>query len=276
MRGKHASKPIEDVVAEAEELVADGAKELVIVAQDTTFYGMDIYGKPRLDELLRRLEQVDGVRWIRLMYFYPMYITDELLDVIAASEKILPYIDIPLQHIDDDVLRRMRRATTRDKTEQLLDRLRARIPESRSADDAHRRLSRRDGRAIRPAAGVRPAAEVRAAGGVRLQPRADHAVRRDGRPVAGGGPPRPPRPAFGGAAGGGLRLEPGPGRAADGRDSRRPGARPSRRPSSAAPMPTLPRWTARPMSSGEGLAAGQIVSCEIVAAKGYDLIGVAN
>ena len=128
MRGKHASKPIEEVVAEAEELVAEGAKELIIVAQDTTFYGMDIYGKPRLDELLRQLEQIEGVHWIRLMYFYPMYITDELLDVIAGSEKILPYIDIPLQHIDDDVLRRMKRATTRDKTEALLDRLRERIP----------------------------------------------------------------------------------------------------------------------------------------------------
>ncbi len=128
MRGKHASKPIEEVVAEAEELVADGAKELVVVAQDTTFYGMDIYGKPRLDDLLRQLEQVAGLEWIRLMYFYPMYISDELLDVIAGSRKILPYIDIPLQHIDDDMLRRMRRATTREKTELLLDRLRARIP----------------------------------------------------------------------------------------------------------------------------------------------------
>ena len=128
MRGKHASKPIEDVVAEAEELVADGARELVVVAQDTTFYGKDIYGKPRLDDLLKRLEQIQGLSWIRLMYFYPMYISDELLAVIAGSRKILPYIDIPLQHIDDDVLRRMRRATTRDKTEALLDRLRARIP----------------------------------------------------------------------------------------------------------------------------------------------------
>ncbi len=154
-----------------------GAKELVIVAQDTTFYGMDIYGKPRLDELLRRLNEVEDVRWIRLMYFYPMYITDELLDVIAASEKILPYIDIPLQHIDDDVLRRMRRATTRDKTERLLDRLRARIPEPCPADDAHCRVSRRDRGAIRAIAGIRPAAEVRAARRVRLQPRADHALR---------------------------------------------------------------------------------------------------
>ena len=128
MRGKHASKPIEDVVAEAKELVADGAGELIVVAQDTTFYGIDIYGKPRLDDLLRQLEQIEGLQWIRLMYFYPMYVTDELLGVIAGSDKILPYIDIPLQHIDDDVLRRMRRATTRDKTEALLDRLRDRIP----------------------------------------------------------------------------------------------------------------------------------------------------
>ena len=129
MRGKHASKPIEAVVAEAEELVADGAKELVVVAQDTTFYGRDIYRQPRLDDLLRQLERIQGLQWIRLMYFYPMYITDELLDVIAGSGKILPYIDIPLQHIDDDMLRRMRRATTREKTELLLDRLRARIPQ---------------------------------------------------------------------------------------------------------------------------------------------------
>ena len=128
MRGKHASKPIEEVVAEAEELAADGAKELVVVAQDTTFYGMDIYGKPRLNDLLRRLEAVAGLAWIRMMYFYPMHVTDELLETIAASRKILPYIDIPLQHIDDDVLRRMRRATTREKTELLLDRLRQRIP----------------------------------------------------------------------------------------------------------------------------------------------------
>ena len=126
--GKHASKPIEEVVAEAVELVADGAKELVVVAQDTTFYGIDIYGKPRLIDLLGQLEPIDGLEWIRLMYFYPMYVTDELLDAIAGSRKILPYIDIPLQHIDDDVLRRMRRATTREKTESLLDRLRAAYP----------------------------------------------------------------------------------------------------------------------------------------------------
>ena len=104
MRGKHASKPIEEVVAEAEQLAADGVRELIIVAQDTTYYGLDLYGQPRLAELLRRLEEVDGIDWIRLMYFYPMYIDDELIDTIAESRKILPYIDIPLQHASDAML----------------------------------------------------------------------------------------------------------------------------------------------------------------------------
>ena len=86
MRGKHATKPIEEVIAEARELAADGVRELVIVAQDTTYYGMDLYGEPRLAELLRELDKVDGLDWIRLMYFYPMYFTDELIDTIAAVE----------------------------------------------------------------------------------------------------------------------------------------------------------------------------------------------
>ncbi len=148
MRGKHASKPIEDVVAEAEELAAEGVKELVIVAQDTTFYGMDIYGKPRLDELLRRLERVEGIRWIRLMYFYPMYITDELLDVIAASDRILPYIDIPLQHIDDDVLRRHAPRDDAGKDRTTFGPPPCADTEPGPADDAHCRLSRRDRRAV--------------------------------------------------------------------------------------------------------------------------------
>ena len=127
MRGNYASKPLDDIVAEAEELVADGVRELVLVAQDTSFYGIDLYGRPRLAELMARLDQIDGLAWIRLMYLYPMHMTDELLDVIASGKKILPYLDLPLQHIDDDVLRRMRRRVTRAETEQLLDRLRQRI-----------------------------------------------------------------------------------------------------------------------------------------------------
>jgi ribosomal protein S12 methylthiotransferase len=127
MRGPYASKPIKRVVAEAEELAADGVRELVLVAQDTTFYGLDIDGHPQLAELLRRLEEVDGLAWIRLMYLYPAHVTDKLIEVIASSKKILPYLDIPLQHINDEVLQRMRRRIGRRETEQLLDRLRGRI-----------------------------------------------------------------------------------------------------------------------------------------------------
>ena len=127
MRGKHASKPIEEVIAEAEQLAADGARELIVVAQDTTYYGLDLYGQPRLAELLRRLEEVAGIDWIRLMYFYPMYIDDELINTIADSCKILPYIDIPLQHASDRMLRRMSRRVTKGETEELLARLRSRI-----------------------------------------------------------------------------------------------------------------------------------------------------
>jgi ribosomal protein S12 methylthiotransferase len=128
MRGKHATKPIEEVIAEAQQLAADGVRELIIVAQDTTYYGLDLYGETRLAELLRQLEGVAGIEWVRLMYFYPMYITDELIDVLAKSKKIVPYLDMPLQHINDTMLRRMARRVTRKETEEILTKLRARIP----------------------------------------------------------------------------------------------------------------------------------------------------
>jgi ribosomal protein S12 methylthiotransferase len=128
MRGKHVSKPIEQVVDEAQELAADGVRELIVVAQDTTYYGTDLYGRVRLAELLRELEGVDGIVWIRILYAYPIHFTDELLDTLAASQKILPYLDLPLQHINDRVLRRMQRRVNRAATEELLARLRATIP----------------------------------------------------------------------------------------------------------------------------------------------------
>lgn len=129
MRGKHYTKPMEEVVAEARELAADGVRELVIVAQDTTYYGMDLYGRPRLAELLQELEQVEGLDWIRLMYLYPMYFSDELIERIAGSSRIIPYLDMPLQHINDRLLRRMQRRVNRQETEQLLSKLRGRIPQ---------------------------------------------------------------------------------------------------------------------------------------------------
>ena len=127
MRGRHASKPMEQILDEARELADDGVRELIVVAQDTTYYGMDLYGETRLTELLRQLDRVDGLDWIRLMYFYPMYIPDELIGVIAGSQRIVPYLDMPLQHANDVVLRRMARNVNRRETEALLARLRARI-----------------------------------------------------------------------------------------------------------------------------------------------------
>jgi len=128
MRGRFASKPLDSVIAEAEELAADGVRELVVVAQDTTFYGIDSHGRPMLAELLKRLDDVAGIEWIRLMYFYPRNISEELLATIAAGRKIVPYLDMPLQHVNDEVLLRMRRRTTKVRIEELIAQLRAAIP----------------------------------------------------------------------------------------------------------------------------------------------------
>ncbi len=128
MRGKHATKPMEEVIREANELAADGVRELIIVAQDSTYYGMDLYGRVRLAELLRELDQVDGVEWIRLLYAYPEHVTDELLETLAGAKKIVPYVDMPLQHINDRVLKRMQRRVDRVKTETMISRWRQAVP----------------------------------------------------------------------------------------------------------------------------------------------------
>lgn len=128
MRGKHASKPIEQVVAEAQRMAASGVREINIVAQDTTYYGLDLYGKTRLHELLRELDQVEGIDWIRLMYLYPMYIDEKLVGQIAGARRIIPYLDMPLQHASDSMLRRMSRRVDRKGTEEILGLLRRGIP----------------------------------------------------------------------------------------------------------------------------------------------------
>src|SRR4030081_597138 len=128
MRGKHVTKPIEEVVREARELAADGVRELILVAQDTTYYGLDLYGRVRLAELLRDLDRIDGLSWIRILYVYPMYLTEELIDTLAGARHIIPYLDIPLQHINDRVLKRMQRRVNRAATEDLLGKLREPIP----------------------------------------------------------------------------------------------------------------------------------------------------
>ena len=127
MRGKHASKPLESIVAEARQLAQSGARELIIVAQDTTYYGRDLYGQSRLADLLEMLSPIDGIEWIRLMYYYPMYIDDRLLGVMADTPKILPYVDMPLQHISGEMLRRMARRVTPESTRELIAKMRDRI-----------------------------------------------------------------------------------------------------------------------------------------------------
>ncbi len=128
MRGKHVSKSIEDLVTESEKLAKNGVKELILIAQDLTFYGLDIYKKRRLADLLLALKDVEGIEWVRLHYAFPTGFPEDVLDVIREEEKICNYIDIPLQHISDSVLKSMKRGTTFEKTNALLEAFRAKVP----------------------------------------------------------------------------------------------------------------------------------------------------
>lgn len=127
IRGKYRSRKIEDIVAEVNNLVAKGVKEVVLIAQDTTNYGHDIYGKPSLVPLLKELVKVDGIKWLRTLYSYPKFFTDELIELIASEEKLVKYVDIPLQHANNDILRNMHRPDTVEKIRDLLAKLRQRI-----------------------------------------------------------------------------------------------------------------------------------------------------
>jgi len=128
VRGAFRSRPLESVVVEARNLAARGVKEIDLIAQDTTGYGRDLYGRPQLAQLLQKLAKIDGLHWIRVLYGYPKYFSDELIDVIAAEPKICNYVDLPLQHIDDGILKAMNRHDTRADIERLLRKLRERIP----------------------------------------------------------------------------------------------------------------------------------------------------
>ena len=129
IRGRLRSRTIEDCVAEARVLAENGVKELIVVAQDTTAYGMDIYGKPMLSELLKELCKVEKLHWIRTLYTYPDKITDELLDTLAKEEKLVKYLDIPLQHINGDILKKMNRKGDRKSIEALIEKIRTKIPD---------------------------------------------------------------------------------------------------------------------------------------------------
>ena len=128
MRGKHRSTPIEDLVQQAQQLAKEGVKELMLIAQDLTYYGLDLYKKRRLADLLRALAAVEGIEWIRLHYAFPTGFPEDVLEVMRTEEKICNYLDIPLQHIADPILKSMRRGTTQEKTTALLQKFRAEVP----------------------------------------------------------------------------------------------------------------------------------------------------
>lgn len=129
IRGKYRSRKIEDILAEAKELAENGVKELIIIAQDTTRYGKDIYGRYSLDRLLKELCKIDGFHWIRLHYFYPEAVTEDVLDIMAKEDKICKYIDMPIQHINDDVLRRMARRTDSIDIKKKIAQIREKMPD---------------------------------------------------------------------------------------------------------------------------------------------------
>ena len=128
MRGKHLSQPIDQLVKSAQSLAKNGTKELILIAQDLTYYGLDLYGKRNLDELLRRLSDVNGIEWIRLQYAYPSGFPMEILDVMNERDNICKYLDMPLQHISDDMLKSMRRGITKQKTIDLVNQIRDKVP----------------------------------------------------------------------------------------------------------------------------------------------------
>ncbi len=128
IRGRHVSVPMERLEAEARALAAKGVRELIVIAQDTTYYGLDLYGERKLGELLRRLCRIDGLRWIRLHYAYPAHFPDDVIEAMHDEEKICPYLDIPFQHISDAQLRSMRRGLDRAQTYALIEKLRHEVP----------------------------------------------------------------------------------------------------------------------------------------------------
>lgn len=128
IRGAYVSRPMEDILKEANKLSEQGIKEIIVIAQDTTKYGVDLYGESKLSELLNELCKIDGFEWIRFLYSYPESITDELIETVKNNDKICKYFDIPIQHISDTVLKRMNRKTTGEKIENLIKKIKKSIP----------------------------------------------------------------------------------------------------------------------------------------------------
>jgi len=276
IRGRYVSKPVGQVVDEARRLAAGGVRELVLIAQDTSSYGRDLPERPTLAELLGQLDRIESLTWIRLMYLYPhpRDLDDELLGTIASSERVLPYLDIPLQHVNDEVLRRMRRGASGDETRRLVERIRQRIPgvvlrttllvgfpgETDAQFDElvefvrRQRFERLGAFAYRREPGTASDGLEGHLPEAIKQARYEHLMEVQ------------QQIAFeSGAAQVGQRLDVMIDRAA----SDEPHAFAGRTPADAPEVDGLVYVT------GEGLRPGQIVPCEIVAAREYDLIGVA-
>lgn len=128
IRGKHISRPVEELIEEARILASKGVKELILIAQDLTYYGMDLYGRRRLADLVRGIAEVDGIEWIRLHYAYPNGFPEDVLEVMASEPKVCKYLDIPLQHISDRILKSMKRGSTKEQINALLDKIREKVP----------------------------------------------------------------------------------------------------------------------------------------------------
>lgn len=127
MRGRHRSRPLPDIITEAKLLAGQGVKELIIISQDTTFYGLDLYQSQKIVELLQNLEEIEGIQWIRLHYLYPTTVQDELIDLMAKNTKIVPYLDMPIQHISDSMLRIMKRGGNSRRIRQIFEQAREKI-----------------------------------------------------------------------------------------------------------------------------------------------------
>ena len=160
IRGRHVSVPMEELLREAEMLAARGVRELIVIAQDTTYYGLDLYGERRLGELLRRLCRIDGLEWVRLHYAYPAQFPTDVIDALRDEPKMCKYLDIPFQHISDPQLKSMRRGLNKAQTYELIGELRRRI---RAADDAADRLSGRKRSGFRRTAGICRTGAIRTA-----------------------------------------------------------------------------------------------------------------
>ena len=129
IRGLFVSRPVEDILDEAKKLAKSGIKEIIVIAQDTTKYGVDLYGKQMLTELLHKISKIDGIKWIRFLYSYPEGITDDLIKEVKENKKICKYFDIPIQHISNDVLKRMNRKTSKENIVKLIKKIRENIPD---------------------------------------------------------------------------------------------------------------------------------------------------